>query len=214
MVSLPLTDAERQRMLDLMAQQADRMQALVADLLTLAQLEGSPRPATDQWHDLDRVLAQAQADGQALSLGRHTIELDGASGAEVAGNRSELLSAVGNLVNNAVRYTHAGGRIGVRLAWRDGGGARGRGGRQRRGHRARAHPAADGALLPRGRQPLPRDRRHRAGPGDRQARGATAWRRTGDRERTRQGLTLQAHSAVGPLRQREPAQQPTADAVR
>jgi two-component system phosphate regulon sensor histidine kinase PhoR len=48
MASLPLTDAERQRVLDLMQQQTDRMQALVADLLTLAQLEGSPRPATDR----------------------------------------------------------------------------------------------------------------------------------------------------------------------
>ena len=38
------TDVERKRVLQLMAQQAARMQALVGDLLTLAQLEGSPRP--------------------------------------------------------------------------------------------------------------------------------------------------------------------------
>ena len=44
MSTLPLDAAERQRVLTLMAQQTERMKTLVADLLTLAQLEGSPRP--------------------------------------------------------------------------------------------------------------------------------------------------------------------------
>ena len=42
LASLPLTEAERKRVLVLMQQQTDRMQTLVGDLLTLAQLEGSP----------------------------------------------------------------------------------------------------------------------------------------------------------------------------
>jgi two-component system phosphate regulon sensor histidine kinase PhoR len=123
MASLPLRDVERQRVLALMEQQTARMQALVADLLTLAQLEGSPRPATDQWVDVAGLLEQALADGRALSGGRHRIELSLQAAGELAGNRSELLSAVGNLVNNAVRYTPEGGRIGVRFALREGGGA-------------------------------------------------------------------------------------------
>ena len=122
MDSLPLSEAERQRVLGLMGQQADRMQALVADLLTLAQLEGSPRPAVDQWHDLAGLLTRCQSDAVALSGGHHRIELDLAGNADVAGNRTELLSAVGNLVTNAVRYTPEGGHIRVRFGWRDGGG--------------------------------------------------------------------------------------------
>jgi two-component system phosphate regulon sensor histidine kinase PhoR len=47
--SLPLSEVERRRVIELMAQQTQRMQSLVADLLTLAQLEGSPRPAADRW---------------------------------------------------------------------------------------------------------------------------------------------------------------------
>ncbi len=45
MQNLPMAEAERQRCLGLMAQQALRMQALVNDLLTLSRLEGSPLPA-------------------------------------------------------------------------------------------------------------------------------------------------------------------------
>jgi two-component system, OmpR family, phosphate regulon sensor histidine kinase PhoR len=123
MASLPLSATEQTRVLGLMAQQTDRMQALVSDLLTLAQLEGSPRPATDQWHDMSSLLAQAHADGRELSRGRHQVDLDGEAHADVAGNRTELLSAISNLVNNAVRYTPDGGRIGVRFHLREGGGA-------------------------------------------------------------------------------------------
>lgn len=123
MDSLSLSDSERQRVLGLMAQQAERMQALVADLLTLAQLEGGPRPGTDSWHDAASLLGMVVADGRALSGGRHDIDADPSVMAELAGNRTELLSALGNLVNNAVRYTPEGGRIHIRFRLREGGGA-------------------------------------------------------------------------------------------
>ena len=44
MRNLPLTEVEQKRVITLMSQQAERMADLVADLLTLARLEGSPRP--------------------------------------------------------------------------------------------------------------------------------------------------------------------------
>ena len=121
MASLPLNESERARVLGLMEQQTGRMQSLVADLLTLAQLEGSPRPPTDQWLGLEPLLQQAVADGDALSAGRHTVELLAGPVFEVAGNRTELLSAVANLVNNAVRYTPDGGAITVAAECRDDG---------------------------------------------------------------------------------------------
>ena len=123
MDSLPLSESERQRVLGLMAQQAERMQALVADLLTLAQLEGGPRPGTDSWHDAAALMALVLADGMALSNGRHQIDIEPVVSAELAGNRTELISAVGNLVNNAVRYTPDGGHIHIRFRLREGGGA-------------------------------------------------------------------------------------------
>lgn len=118
LAQLPLTEAERQRVLVLMAQQTDRMQALVGDLLTLAQLEGSPSPGADRWVAVASVLQRAQADAQALSAGRHVIEVHDGGNAELAGAEAELHSAVGNLLTNAVRYTPAGGRIVLRWHWR------------------------------------------------------------------------------------------------
>ncbi len=70
MASLQLTEAERKRVLHLMQQQTTRMQTLVGDLLTLAQLEGSPRPGADHWISLDPLLQRVGADAQALSNGR------------------------------------------------------------------------------------------------------------------------------------------------
>ncbi len=116
MNNLPLTEVERRRVLALMAQQAQRMQTLVSDLLTLAQLEGSPRPTADRWVALAPLLEQVEADGRALSAGRHVITVDRPVEVQLAGAQAELHSAVTNLVNNAVRYTPEGGRID--LSWR------------------------------------------------------------------------------------------------
>ena len=114
--NLPLTEVERKRVLTLMTQQADRMGALVSDLLTLAQLEGSPRPNADRWLALKPLLAQVEVDARALSSGRHTLVFAADVDAQIAGAQNELHSAITNLVNNAVRYTPEGGKI--ELSWR------------------------------------------------------------------------------------------------
>jgi two-component system phosphate regulon sensor histidine kinase PhoR len=118
--TLPLSEAERSRYLALMAQQAQRMQTLVSDLLTLSRLEGSPLPGAGEWMPVSALTAQCEQEANALarSLGKTLhIQFAPAPGAEIAGTASELLSAMSNLVSNAVRYTPAGGTIDA--AWRE-----------------------------------------------------------------------------------------------
>ena len=117
MASLPLSSVERERVVVLMQQQTDRMQVLVADLLTLAQLEGSHRPPADRWVALSPLLARVVGEGCALSAGRHQISCTLPDGLSLAGLEPELTSAVANLLSNAVRYTPAGGQIDI--SWRD-----------------------------------------------------------------------------------------------
>lgn len=111
--SLDLDRGERDHILAMMRQQSQRMQSLVSDLLVLARLEGSPRPPVDRWVELDSLMSRIEAEVRGVSAGRHLIRFPSRSGIEVAAQESELHSAVGNLVLNAVRYTPEGGEISV-----------------------------------------------------------------------------------------------------
>lgn len=123
--TLNLQESERQQYLALMAQQADRMQTLVSDLLTLSRLEGSAPPGLDTHVAVPSLMRQLEADALALSqvmgsVGDTDHQFVFACGFDgyLAGAASELLSAMGNLISNAVRYTPAGGRITVNIQQR------------------------------------------------------------------------------------------------
>jgi two-component system, OmpR family, phosphate regulon sensor histidine kinase PhoR len=111
---LPLSDAERGRALHHMHTQTQRMQALVADLLVLAQLEGSDQPNAHDWLPLGALVGDAVNTASSLSAGRHRLEAAIPPGIEVAGSGSELMSALSNLLSNAVRYTPNDGLIDVK----------------------------------------------------------------------------------------------------
>jgi two-component system phosphate regulon sensor histidine kinase PhoR len=119
--TLPLDETERARYLALMAQQAQRMQTLVSDLLTLSRLEGSPLPGMGEWVSLKLLRGQLEQDARALSAlplnntdTAHVLEFDMPEDFQIAGALNELLSAMSNLVSNAIRYTPTGGEVRVR----------------------------------------------------------------------------------------------------
>ena len=125
MQTLNLTEDERNRYLELMAQQAQRMQTLVSDLLTLSRLEGSPPPPSNEWVDVGRLLLQCEQDGQALAIllwnRKHNLHFAIVGVGAIAGAPNELYSALFNLVSNAIRYTPVQQRIEVVLRLLPGG---------------------------------------------------------------------------------------------
>jgi two-component system phosphate regulon sensor histidine kinase PhoR len=113
MRELPLDQADRERYLELMDQQASRMRNIVDDLLALAKLEGNLMPPSDQAIDMRAVLSHVREDAATLSGGRHAISFTADDGLTVTGVETEVLSALGNLVTNAIRYTPDGGSIDI-----------------------------------------------------------------------------------------------------
>jgi two-component system phosphate regulon sensor histidine kinase PhoR len=119
--SIPMDAQASQHYLQLMSAQSDRMQSLVADLLMLSQLEGSQLPGTQEKVSLAALMLQVTTEAQAFSdwmahKGEgpvHQLEFSPVPDVYLQGARSELLSAVSNLVSNAIRYTPLGGRIQV-----------------------------------------------------------------------------------------------------
>jgi two-component system phosphate regulon sensor histidine kinase PhoR len=111
LADMRLEERQRQRYLALMSEQAQNMQRLIDDLLTLSALESEHSVPQEAEFAIAPLLLQISADAKALSAGRHEITLNIRDPAIVLGSRDELASAFGNLVSNAVRYTPEGGRI-------------------------------------------------------------------------------------------------------
>jgi len=110
-------DPQRTRdYLGMMQEQAARMHRIIEDLLTLSVLESAPPPTAERVSTRP-LLERLRADAQALSAGRHRISLQGTPAFDLLGSESELSSAFGNLVSNAIRYTPQNGE--VRILWRD-----------------------------------------------------------------------------------------------
>jgi two-component system phosphate regulon sensor histidine kinase PhoR len=109
--------AHRGSFLEKIAEQSDRLHALILDLLSLARIESGTEvfefqavalePVVENC--LDRHRARAQAKEQ-------TLEAVGPDHASVAawGDDEAIGQILDNLVDNAVKYTPAGGRIRVR----------------------------------------------------------------------------------------------------
>ncbi len=100
-----------------MDQQAQRMQTLVDDLLTLSRLEMADRPPVETPVPVPEMLAEIVAEARALSGEQnHDLRLKADPGAWLLGEEGELHSAFSNLIFNAVRHTPAGTRVDIN--WR------------------------------------------------------------------------------------------------
>ena len=100
---------------------ADRMKALVEDLLTLTRLESSPMPGPADMEDVQaaRVLESVVHEARQLATPAHDIVLAADQTLTARAVAAELHSAFFNLIANAIRYSPDGGQVMVR--WQPGG---------------------------------------------------------------------------------------------
>lgn len=99
------------RAIQLMRSQAERMQLLVEELLTLSRLESDAGPPSGDPIEVRALVEMLGRETETLSAGRHHVRVRIDADSTVLGARGELHSAFGNLAGNAVRYTPPGGEI-------------------------------------------------------------------------------------------------------
>jgi two-component system phosphate regulon sensor histidine kinase PhoR len=104
-----------------MRRQAERMNAIVHELLELSKLESADKEAGEEPVDVAGMLALLRKEVLALPTKPQEFVLRIESTAKLLGEEAEIHSAFSNLVANAVKYTPAHGAIEVRW-WTDGAG--------------------------------------------------------------------------------------------
>ena len=115
-------DAQATRYHEAMGRGTERMRVVVDDLLLLARVSNPNHPLVGLPVDLRAVvgevvsLVESTARSKGVTL---TIAVD-PEPLVVSGDAVELDRLVGNLVSNAVKYTHAGGTVLVSATRRDG----------------------------------------------------------------------------------------------
>ena len=104
------------RPLSEMGKQAERMQGLVEDLLTVSRLEMSEDKPPEDIVEVADLLADICGEAKALAKKtNHEIVMTAKASLRLRGDRRELRSAFSNLVFNAVNHTPNGTR--VALCW-------------------------------------------------------------------------------------------------
>ena len=109
--------AARERFLGIMAREAERMNRLVSDLLSLNRVEGEERVRPRGRVDLAALLASVRSALRPLAEERGVeIEITGQTGEIwVPGDADQLTQVVTNLVENAVKYAASGRRVTLEL---------------------------------------------------------------------------------------------------
>lgn len=108
--------AERAETLDQLRAGLLRASHLVEQLLAMARLDAAPAAGSVEPVDLLELAKRVVAEFAPIADDRHLdLGLLPSTAVAVAGDPGELRTLLGNLVDNALRYTPAGGRVDVRV---------------------------------------------------------------------------------------------------
>lgn len=118
--------ATRERFLGIMAAEARRLRQLVDDLISLSRIEAERFQPPEEVLDLCRLATQSGENQQALAAQRGSLVViapcEGLP--PVAGDRSQLLQMLDNLLANALHHGRPGTPVRVTFDVRQGGGVR------------------------------------------------------------------------------------------
>jgi len=152
-----LDEATRKDLLVAIEEETRRLSQFVVNLLDMTRLETGHLELTTDWIDLSDVVHGAVARTRRLHPGRR-VDLDDAGDPLVLqGNATLLEQVLFNLLDNAVKFTPADGRVGVRLAGE--------------GRAARIEVEDDGIGIPADELELVFEKFHRVARGDGRAAG-------------------------------------------
>jgi two-component system sensor histidine kinase SenX3 len=94
--------------------EATRLSALVQEIIELSRLQVAGALGEPDLVDVDSVVAEAVDRARTTAEGKHVrLEVGGARGVHVFGNHDLLVTAVRNLVDNAVAYSGEASHVGV-----------------------------------------------------------------------------------------------------
>jgi len=101
--------------ISLINDQADRMQDIINDMLTLSKLENSALQIdSDQVLDMSLIIQNiCNEEAKLISSNKHTLEIEIDSDLKITGSEVEIISVCSNLIHNAIRHTQEGTQIDV-----------------------------------------------------------------------------------------------------
>lgn len=94
--------------------EAERLSELVIDLIDLSSLQTGTPGVSFEDVDVDQIVTSACDDVQMLARSKNIeIVVGGTGNLHLEGRREQLLSAIRNLLTNAINYSHPGTRVAV-----------------------------------------------------------------------------------------------------
>jgi PAS domain S-box-containing protein len=123
---LALTDAQRRQQLEIIGRSAQRMNRLIQDLLDVARIEGGRFIISCRCEDANSLAAEVCDAFRSVAADKG-LRLDCEAAPALPRllvDRDRIVQVLSNFLNNAVKFTPAGGQIGIRATTADGGGVR------------------------------------------------------------------------------------------
>jgi two-component system, OmpR family, phosphate regulon sensor histidine kinase PhoR len=100
----------RNRFLDIIKHEAERMHALVDDLMSLSRIEALKHQTPTEPIDLAAICREAAGESKGK------VRIEGAEAAiSILGDRSQMAQVVRNLIDNAIKYGAPDGEVLVRI---------------------------------------------------------------------------------------------------